>query len=61
MLFVLKIKKQQEQKELIDSMNRREDKPLAASPKEENVIEDIDLSGIEINLSDKDQKSTHLD
>jgi pilus assembly protein FimV len=61
MLFVLKIKKQQEQKELIDSMNRREDKPLASSPKEENVIEDIDLSGIEINLSDKDQKPTHLD
>jgi hypothetical protein len=42
-------------------MNKGEDKPEASSIKEEGVIEDIDLSGIEINLSDKDQKSTHLD
>ena len=61
MLFFLKIKRQQEQKELIDSMNKGEDKPEASLNKEEGVIEDIDLSGIEINLSDKDQKSTHLD
>ena len=61
MLFFLKIKRQQEQKELIDSMNKGEDKTEASLNKEEGVIEDIDLSGIEINLSDKDQKSTHLD
>ena len=61
MLFVLKTRRQQEQKELIDSMNKGEDKPEVSSIKEEGVIEDIDLSGIEINLSDKDQKSTHLD
>ena len=61
MLFVLKTRRQQEQKELIDSMNKDEDKPEVSSSKEEGVIEDIDLSGIEINLSDKDQKSTHFD
>ena len=61
MLFVLKTRRQQEQKELIDSMNKDEDKPEVSSSKEEGVMEDIDLSGIEINLSDKDQKSTHLD
>ena len=61
MLFVLKTRRQQEQKELIDSMNKGEDKPEVSSIKEEGVIGDIDLSGIEINLSDKDQKSTHLD
>ena len=61
MLFVLKTRRQQEQKELIDSMIKGEDKPEVSSIKEEGVIEDIDLSGIEINLSDKDQKSTHLD
>ena len=61
MLFVLKTRRQQEQKELIDSMNKDEDKPEVSSSKEEGVIEDIDLSGIEINLSDKDQKSTYFD
>lgn len=61
MLFVLKTRRQQEQKELIDSMNKDEDKPEVSSSKEEGVIEDIDLSGIEINLSDKDQKPTHFD
>jgi len=61
MLFVLKTRRQQEQKELIDSMNKDEDKPEVSSSKEEGVMEDIDLSGIEINLSDKDQKSTHFD
>jgi pilus assembly protein FimV len=61
MLFFLKTKRQQEQKELIDSMNKDENIPEASLNKEEGVIEDIDLSGIEINLSDKDQKSTHLD
>jgi pilus assembly protein FimV len=61
MLFVLKTKRQQEQKELIDSMNKNENKIHNSSTKEEGVIEDIDLSGIEISLSDKDQKSTHLE
>jgi len=61
MLFVLKTRRQQEQKELIDSMNKDEDKPEVSSSKEEGVMEDIDLSGIEINLSDKDQKPTHFD
>ena len=61
MLFVLKTRRQQEQKELIDSMNKDEDKPEVSTSKEEGVMEDIDLSGIEINLSDKDQKPTHFD
>ncbi|NKA01459.1 MAG: hypothetical protein EBV81_05565, partial [Proteobacteria bacterium] len=61
MLFFLKTKRQQEQKELIDSMNKDADKPGASLNQQEGVIKDIDLSGIEINLSDKDQKSTHLD
>jgi len=61
MLFVLKSKRQQEQKDLIDSMNKGEDKLKASLNKEEGVIEDIDLSGIDINLSDNDQKPNHLD
>ena len=61
MLFILKTKKQQEQKELIDALNTDEDKPKVSSMKEKSVIEDIDLSGIEINLSDKDQKTNHFD
>jgi hypothetical protein len=42
-------------------MNKDADKPGALLNQQEGVIKDIDLSGIEINLSDKDQKSTHLD
>ena len=61
MLFVLKTKRQQEQKDLIDSMNNGEDKLKASLNKEEGVIEDIDLSSIDINLSDNDQKPNHLD
>ncbi|NKA17516.1 MAG: hypothetical protein EBV74_06435, partial [Alphaproteobacteria bacterium] len=61
MLFVLKTKRQQEQKDLIDSMNKGEDKLKASLNKEEGVIEDIDLSSIDINLSDNDQKPNHLD
>ena len=68
MLFVIKIKRQKEQKELIDSMSIDKDKLYSevagseASPiKEQSTIEDIDLSGTTINLSDKDQKPTHFD
>ena len=68
MLFVIKIKRQKEQKELIDSMSVDKDKfysEIAGSEappiKEQSTIEDIDLSGTTINLSDKDQKPTHFD
>ena len=68
MLFVIKIKRQKEQKELIDSMSIDKDKPYSeiagseAPPiKEQSTIEDIDLSGTTSNLSDKDQKPTHFD
>lgn len=61
MLFVLKTKRQQEQKELIDSMNKHEGKSEVPSIAKEGALEDIDLSGIEINLTDKDQKPAHLD
>jgi len=68
MLFVIKIKRQKEQKELIDSMSIDKDKLYsevagseAAPIKEQSTIEDIDLSGTTINLSDKDQKPTHFD
>ena len=68
MLFVIKIKRQKEQKELIDSMSIDKDKlysEIAGSEappiKEQSTIEDIDLSGITSNLSDKDQKPTHFD
>ena len=68
MLFVIKIKRQKEQKELIDSMSIDKDKLYSevagseASPiKEQSTIEDIDLSGTTSNLSDKDQKPTHFD
>ena len=63
MLFVMKIKKQKEQKEIFSSIDTGQsnlsspsfetDKP---SSKDEIALEDI-----EINLADKDQKSTHLD
>jgi len=68
MLFVIKIKRQKEQKELIDSMSVDKDKlysEIAGSEappiKEQSTIEDIDLSGTTSNLSDKDQKPTHFD
>ena len=68
MLFVIKIKRQKEQKELIDSMSIDKDKlysEIAGSEappiKEQSTIEDIDLSGTTINLSDKDHKPTHFD
>lgn len=68
MLFVIKIKRQKEQKELIDSMSIDKDKlysEIAGSEappiKEQSTIEDIDLSGTTRNLSDKDQKPTHFD
>ena len=68
MLFVVKIKRQKEQKELIDSMSIDKDKlysEIAGSEappiKEQSTIEDIDLSGTTSNLSDKDQKPTHFD
>jgi pilus assembly protein FimV len=68
MLFVIKIKRQKEQKELIDSMSVDKDKLYSeiagseAQPiKEQSTIEDNDLSGTTSNLSDKDQKPTHFD
>ncbi|CAM8345140.1 Motility protein FimV, N-terminal [Candidatus Methylopumilus planktonicus] len=68
MLFVIKIKRQKEQKELIDSMSVDKDKlysEIAGSEappiKEQSTIEDNDLSGTTSNLSDKDQKPSHFD
>jgi len=61
LLFVIKTKKQQEQKELIDSINTDYDKPKMSSAQGEDGIEEVDLSSIEINLADKDNKPTHLD
>jgi FimV-like protein len=68
MLFVIKIKRQKEQKELIDSMSADKDKfysEIAGSEappiKEQSTIEDNDLPGTTSNLSDKDQKPTHFD
>jgi pilus assembly protein FimV len=61
MLFIIKTKKQQEQKELFDSINTNEDTPEASSIKGGGAIEEVDFSSTEINLSDKDQKPTHLD
>ena len=61
MLFVIKTKKQQEQKNLIDSLNLNKEKSETPPVKQDGALEDIDLSGIEINLSEKDQKPTHSD
>ena len=92
MLFFIKNKRQKEQKELIDSMDNKEEKfytkaagnllspikevpptkevapnkevpPIKEVPtiKEEKSIGDIDLSDIEINLSDKNKKPNHFD
>ena len=61
MLFIIKTKKQQEQKDLIDSINTNKKDYEIPSTKQDGALEDIDLSGIEINLSEKDQKPTHFD
>mgnify|MGYP003334824804 CR=1 FL=1 len=61
MLFIIKTKKQQEQKDLIDSINTNKKDYETPSMKQDGALEDIDLSGIEINLSEKDQKPTHFD
>ena len=68
MLFVIKTKRQNEQKELIDSISTDKEKPYsevhsaeASSAIEEGTIKDINLSDTTINLSDKDQKPTHFD
>ena len=68
MLFVIKTKRQKEQKELIDSISTDKEKVYSevhsaeASPAiEEGTIKDINLSDTTINLSDKDQKPTHFD
>ncbi|QDD00271.1 FimV/HubP family polar landmark protein [Candidatus Methylopumilus planktonicus] len=68
MLFVIKTKRQKEQKELIESISIDKEKLYSevhsseASPAiEEDTIKDIDLSDTTINLSDKDQKPTHFD
>ena len=61
MLFVIKTKKQQEQKNLIDSLNLNKEKSETPPVKQDGALEDINLSGIEINLSEKDQKPTHSD
>ncbi|CEZ19588.1 exported protein of unknown function [Candidatus Methylopumilus planktonicus] len=68
MLFVIKTKRQKEQKELIESISTDKEKLYSevhsseASPTiEEDTIKDINLSDTTINLSDKDQKPTHFD
>mgnify|MGYP003346557521 CR=1 FL=1 len=61
MLFIIKTKKQQEQKDLINSINTNKKDYEIPSMKQDGALEDIDLSGIEINLSEKDQKPTHFD
>jgi len=68
MLFVIKTKRQKEQKELIDSISTDKEKPYsevysakASQAIEEETIKDINLSDTTINLSDKDQKPTHFD
>lgn len=68
MLFVIKTKRQKEQKELIESISTDKEKLYSkvhsseASPAiEEGTIKDINLSDTTINLSDKDHKPTHFD
>jgi pilus assembly protein FimV len=68
MLFVIKTKRQKEQKELIDSISTDKENLYSevhsaeASPAiEEGTIKDINLSDTTINLLDKDQKPTHFD
>lgn len=68
MLFVIKTKRQKEQKELIDSISTYKEKLYSEvqsikvpSAIDEDTINDMNLSETTPNLSDKDQKSTHSD
>jgi hypothetical protein len=68
MLFVIKTKRQKEQKELIDSISTDKEKlyseehGVEASPAiNGDTIKDINLSDTTGNLSDTDQKPTHSD
>ena len=68
MLFVIKTKRQKEQKELIDSISTDKEKLYSEvqsikvpSAIDEDTIKDMNLSETTPNLSDKDQKSTHSD
>ena len=68
MLFVIKTKRQKEQKELIDSISTDKEKlyseehSVEASPAiNGDTIKDINLSDTTGNLSDTDQKPTHSD
>ncbi len=68
MILVMKSKRQQEQKKLIGSMNKDNTMVVTeevnidlSSIKEDNIIKAIDLSDIEINISDKDHKPTRSD
>ena len=68
MLFVIKTKRQKEQKELIDSISTDKEKlyseehGVEASPAiNGDTIKDINLSDTTGNLSDADQKPTHSD
>ena len=68
MLFVIKTKRQKEQKDLIDSISTDKEKLYSEmqsikvpSAIVEDTIKDMNLSETTPNLSDKDQKSTHSD
>ena len=68
MLFVIKTKRQKEQKDLIDSISTDKEKLYSEvqsikvpSAIDEDTIKDMNLSETTPNLSDKDQKSTHSD
>jgi len=63
MLFVMKFKKQKEQKEIFSSIDTvQSNLPNTSSQTETSSTKDeIALEEIEINLADKDQKPTHLD
>jgi len=63
MLFVMKFKKQKEQKEIFSSIDTvQSNLPNTSSQTETSSPKDeIALEEIEINLADKDQKPTHLD
>jgi pilus assembly protein FimV len=68
MLFVIKTKRQKEQKELIDSISTDKEKlyseehSVEASPAiNADTIKDINLSDTTLNLSDTDQKPTNSD
>ena len=68
MLFVIKTKRQKEQKELIDSISTDKEKLYsevhsveASSAINGDTIKDINLSDTTLNLSDTDQKPTNSD